>query len=331
MKLLQHLDTSQKVIQSRLTNKRRPIIVSWNLTYKCNLECKYCGYWERKTPELNTSRIFQYIEELAGNGTKFISFTGGEPLLRKDIGPIINECKNHNIHVSLNSNGLLIKKRIKDIQEVDEIQLSIDGPKQINDVIRGRGSFDKVIESIQLCKQTNIKLNISTVISKANYAHIPYMCDLSKRYEVGIYYHPADQYHSGDHNRNYEDICENNEFKKAISYLIEQKKGGHKYINNSLAGLKHLSHWPNNKKIFCFLERVGCFIEPDGQIFICNNFAHYDKYIKPITTSIKDAFEQLALPHSCEQCWCAPIVEFNLLGSFNPESVLKFWNRYGTN
>jgi len=328
MNCLQQIDLSQKVLQAIVFKKRRPLVVIWNLTYKCNLECTYCGFWERKTEELDTKGLFHMADELEENGTKFVSFTGGEPFLRKDLKDIIDYCKNKGMNVVINTNGLLLKKQIEKIKNVDEVQLSLDGPKEINDAVRGKGDHDKVIEAIEACKQQGLNVGISCVISKHNCAHISYMLDFGKKYNVGVYFHPADQNHSGDSNKKITDMCVVDDFKKAISTIIDEKSKGHKHINNTLAGLKHLSHWPESTKIFCFLKLIGCFIEPDGSIFICDNFANYEKYIVPVKSTFKESFDQLELPHPCEQCWCGPIVDFNLMGSFNPESLMKIWKRY---
>jgi len=95
--------------------KRFPLAVGWNITYRCNLQCKYCGWWENRASELNTKDIIGLIKELAFLGTKFISFSGGEPLLREDLGDIIDFCKMKGIYVSINSNGTLVKEKIKNI------------------------------------------------------------------------------------------------------------------------------------------------------------------------------------------------------------------------
>ncbi len=331
MNLLDTLDTSAKVLSARFLGKRAPIIVSWHLTYRCNIECSYCGFWERKTAELETSGVLHLIDELAMSGTKFISFTGGEPFLRKDLGEIIDACALRNIHTSINTNGLLLKKQFEKIKNADEIQISLDSPGELNDTVRKKSDYERVVEAILFCKGEGKNMKVSSVISKKNYAQVNHMLEFADKHKIGVYFHPADQNHSGDGKKHIPDLCTAEQFQEAITTIIHAQKTGHRYINNSLAGLEHLSHWPKSKKIFCFLKLIGCFIEPDGSIFICNNFANYEKYIVPVTDNFKESFDGMRLPHACEQCWCGPVVDLNMMGQFNPESLIQAWNRYNLN
>ena len=294
-----------------------------------NLKTHHTTYWSLiKDLVQSAPSVLGLIDELAECGTKFISFAGGEPLLRGDIGEIADYCRSKGMQVVIHSNGLLLKDEIKKVKNVHEIKLSLDGPKEINDAVRGKGSYDKVIEALEVCKNEGIYVNISTVISKNNYLHVSYMLDFAKEYQVGVYFHPADQNHSGDSSKHIPNRCDPEEFKVAVNLLIDEKRKGHKFISNSLAGLKHLSCWPKPKKIFCFLELIGCVIRSDGSIFVCDNFLNYQEYAIPAVSNFKKSFNRLKLPHSCGQCWCGPIVDFNLMGSFNLENLIGIWKRY---
>ncbi len=76
MNFLEKLNISRKVLLARIFKRKIPLAVSFNITYRCNLQCKYCGYRERKVEELNTKEILRLIKELTALGTKFITVTG---------------------------------------------------------------------------------------------------------------------------------------------------------------------------------------------------------------------------------------------------------------
>jgi MoaA/NifB/PqqE/SkfB family radical SAM enzyme len=330
MSFLEKLRFFYRLSSGVVFGRKIPLIIGWNLTYRCNLRCSYCGLWENKTPELDKKKVIELIEELSSLGTKMISFGGGEPLLRKDLGEIIDACKNKRIYVGVNSNGTLVKEKIKDILKTDIVKFSLDGTPDTNDRVRGRGVHDRVIEAIALCKKKGMKVAINTVISK--YTGIPdvlYLFKVARSYNIDIYFNPVDRHCSGNSNK---DISSNIpariHFRKIMKFLISEKGKGNTYINNSMVGLRHIYNWPNPKKIRCIASNLYCSISPEGKIFICDNFPNYKKYLVPIENNFKNSFDKLKLPHSCNRCWNASMLEFNLLGSFNPKILGELWKKY---
>lgn len=328
MKFLEKIDIAQKILQAIVLKRRFPLVVSWALTYRCNLRCKYCSLWKKNVKELNTKDIFCIIDELVDLGTRFIIFDGGEALLREDIAEIIEYSKNKNIYIVINSNATRVKKEIKKIQKVDEIQLSLDGPKHIHNLIRGSDVHDAVIEAIDICKKKNIKVNINTVISKENISHISYVLKIAEKYNAGIYFQPALQNLLGDSYKSNPLSPNEQDYKKVIEYLIKEKRKGCKFINNSIFDLRHIYQWPKPTKIFCLASLVHCYIQPDGKIFICDRFPNYQKFAVPIRRSFKEAFDNLSLPYPCEECWCGSMIEFNSLGRFRIGSIIGMWRRF---
>ena len=328
MNLLEKLNISRKILQAIAFRKRLPLIVGWRITERCNLSCKYCGYSEKKHEELNTASIFKIIRELDCLGTKFVSFDGGEPLLREDLPDMINFCRAKKMYVSVNSNGTLVKQKIKEIRGADAIKLSLDGPKHVNDAIRGPGVHDKVIEAIEACKKEKIKVNIVTVISKHNISHIPYILELAENYDIGVYFQPVNRYGSSNSDKDItSEIPDAKDYKRVISFLINEKRKTSKFISNSIAGLRHLYYWPKPKKMFCLASLIFCSIEPNGKIFICDNFPDYRRFSVPTNPELKESFNNLSLPHPCRQCWTASLVELNLLGSLNLNSIAEMRRR----
>ena len=95
MNFFEKLDISRKVLQAIIFKKRFPLLATWNITYRCNLQCKYCGVIRNysRIEKLNSASIFNIAEKLTDAGVKFINFTGGEPLLREDLKDIVGFCK----------------------------------------------------------------------------------------------------------------------------------------------------------------------------------------------------------------------------------------------
>ena len=330
MDFLEKLNTSQKFLQAIFFKKRFPLVVGWNITYRCNLRCGYCGARYNVGKELDTENIFKIIGELSDLGTKIIKLSGGEPFLREDLKDIIDFCKSKKISVLINSNGTLVKEELWKIKGVDEVQFSLDGPPEVHDAIRGRGVHDKVIEAIKICKDNNIGVTLATVISKHNISHIPYILSVAEKYSVEVYFQPVDQNLSSNSPKdiNFIFALKENDYRRTVSYLIDKKKKeDNKFISNSLAGLKHLYHWPAPKPIKCLMSLICCVIEPDGRMFICDMFPNYQRYLISISKTFKESFDKLSFPYPCQQCWNCSMAEFNLLGSFKLKALRGIWRR----
>lgn len=144
------------------------------LTNKCNLNCIHCYIDSGKinNNELSTEEFLSIIDECGKISKSRVVFTGGEPLLRKDFFKLAERAKKNNLKVLLFTNGTLINERIvgKLEKNVDEIQFSLDGATPpVNDRIRGKGVFDKVLKAIQLLKNTQIQLKMSLVVMPQNF------------------------------------------------------------------------------------------------------------------------------------------------------------------
>lgn len=323
MKLRQKITLAKDFFLVRFLRKKIPLFVGFRLTNRCNLRCKYCRL--PKTKELSTNKIFMIIDDLKKQGTLRINFTGGEPLLRKDLRLILDYTKNKGIHTSLTSNGTLIKDKINSIKSLDSITISIDGPNIINKKTRSKKNYKKLTEGIRLVKKNNIKLNFSCVISKHNAKHIKDILKIGKKYNTNIYFQPVTDFFNGE--KNLDNVfCSKNDYNTAIDYLIRKKKAGEN-IGNSISGLKYLRNWPNKTKINCAAGKVRCRIEANGEVYPCNRITNKKKYNNLLETGFKNAFSTKIKPE-CDGCWCANHVELNLIYDLNIDAIFNSFNKF---
>lgn len=310
-----------------LFKKKSPLILIFHVTYRCNLRCGYCGFHERKSAELDTKGALSLIERFYRLGTRFIVLSGGEPLLREDIGEIIDSCKRKRMFISMNSNGTLVQEKIDAIRNIDILKLSLDGPREINDRVKGLGAYDKVLKAIEICKRKGLNMGITTVISKHNISSFTHVLDIAKEYNIGVSFQPADQTHCGNIEKDISsELPMEADFKQAVSFLIGEKAKGNYRINNSLAGLKHLSFWPGPKKIFCLASRLCVFLNPEGKVFVCDMFPNSQSYLVSIGSSLKETLESVSLPHPCQYCWSGSTIDFNL---FAGAKLNRLWGLGG--
>jgi radical SAM protein with 4Fe4S-binding SPASM domain len=170
-----------------------PFEIVWNLTSICNLKCKHC-YEDagKKRAELSTGEAEEALDilsRIAGIGLPALSFSGGEPLARKDFFEIAAHAKKRVGYVSIASNGTLITKdaakRIKDAG-VDYAEISIDGATpQVHDDFRGvPGAFERAIEGVKNAVDEGIDTCIATVLHKDNLAELCKLVNLAKELDV---------------------------------------------------------------------------------------------------------------------------------------------------
>ena len=106
-----------------------PPVVVWNFTNICNLKCKHCyqSAGKRLPDELPFDKRVDIIDQLASEGVFSIAFSGGEPLMDKDIWKVIQRAKKNHMYVSVATNGTLITpavaKRLSDVG-VDYVEIS---------------------------------------------------------------------------------------------------------------------------------------------------------------------------------------------------------------
>jgi len=264
--------------------KKFPLTVTFLLTYRCNYRCPYCLFWKVKKKELTTKQVFSKIDELKDMGTMNIIYSGGEPLLRKDIGKIIDYTKKRGIFCLLLTNGALIPRKLKDIKNVDIIHLSFDGPETIT--TRDKNSFQDFLKAIKKIKKyKNINIWVTTVLTKFNIDHTDLFLETAKEYKFKIYFQPVSFFEQ------YKEFLKPNQtfinyinsilpskknFRKTIKRLIELKKTN-PYISNSKEGLKYMLNWPiHQKKFKCWAEQLHPIIYTNGRTYYCSSKNNVD-------------------------------------------------------
>jgi MoaA/NifB/PqqE/SkfB family radical SAM enzyme len=162
--------------------------VSLFLTWRCNLKCKMCNLWgeygvsllENKK-ELGFSEYKKILDEISIFSPEVI-LTGGEPLLHKEWDKIVEYLRFKKFrNIVLLTNGTLLEKNAEKIVTlVDTINVSLDGPPELHDKIRGKsGIFQEIVEGIKkILKIKEIKnskipyINIAYTISDLNYFYL---------------------------------------------------------------------------------------------------------------------------------------------------------------
>lgn len=148
-------------------------IASFEITHRCNLRCIHCCMdadgISSDNVELSTQEIKQSLDKLIQWSPRNIMLSGGEPMLRNDFLEILQYLRdNYNGNIIVSTNGTLINKNNVEILTKcsNQIEVSLDGvDEETCSVVRGKGVFKKVIESIKLIQSTGFyNINVSMAV-----------------------------------------------------------------------------------------------------------------------------------------------------------------------
>lgn len=155
-----------------LAGSPRPLSLIYHVTGRCNFKCGFCNLWRsgsRLYPvETPADEIKRHVEQFADLGTISMSFTGGEPLIRKELPDLYAHAKDCGINTILNTNGWFVQEKISELApHVDYAEVSIDSPDpKENDLIRGMsGAFDRGIKAVELLKEHSVPVTIAATIT----------------------------------------------------------------------------------------------------------------------------------------------------------------------
>jgi len=154
-------------IRRKLLRQKIPLLVSFKLTYRCNLTCLCCPF-HRRAGEVNSHMTWhtatRALDTLRNQGALIIVFEGGEPLLwrdgRYDVNDLIDYAKKRFPRVTLTTNGTYPLPAQADI-----LWVSLDGLKNNHDRLRSQ-SFDKVWSN--LVSTNHRRLLIHFTINREN-------------------------------------------------------------------------------------------------------------------------------------------------------------------
>lgn len=172
-----------------------PFQVVWDITYACNLRCKHCYATAGKPlpDELTTEEALSIIDKLDRLGVTIISFSGGEPLVRKDIFELTSYAAEKGIYVAIATNGTLIdEETAKKMKEngISYVQISLDGKKETHEAFRGiKGCYDRTIEGIKNAVKHGFFVNVSMTVTKLNYQDVPAVIELCEKLGVNWFMH----------------------------------------------------------------------------------------------------------------------------------------------
>jgi len=214
----------------QFSSDKKPVVV-WNMTKRCNLRCIHCyARAENETyrgNELSTDEGKRLIDDLAEFGVPVILFSGGEPVLRKDLPDLIDYAVKKGLRAVISTNGTLItEEKAKQFARyaLSYIGISIDGTGKVNDAFRGvDGAYDLAINGVRNAKHAGIKVGLRFTINKKNYNEIQRIFDIIETEGIQrvCFYHLV---YAGRGSQLINEDISHEESRKVVNYIMDRTK-----------------------------------------------------------------------------------------------------------
>lgn len=169
-----------------------PLVMSWNVTRKCNLKCSHCyinAAKEELRDELTTAEGKNLMDQISEVSRPLLVLSGGEPLLRPDIYELIRYGAGKGFKMGLGSNGSLLNyTAAKKLAEagVKTVSISLDSSvPEKHDEFRGvQGSWQNAINAIKALRQNGVLVQVNTTVTQQNHSEIDEIMSLTEKLGV---------------------------------------------------------------------------------------------------------------------------------------------------
>lgn len=155
-------------------------LVHFQITRNCNLRCWFCGQWGHtgffrgaQGDEMELADWKSVAADLVPGQTDIILW-GGEPLVSPLFDVLTDHLAKRGFSLGMVTNGTLLAAHMARVREKFRVvYISLDGPRDIHDAIRGQGVFDTVVQQIECLRGGNAKIIINTVVSDQLLPRLP--------------------------------------------------------------------------------------------------------------------------------------------------------------
>lgn len=319
-----------------------PILGTLVTNYRCNYDCVMCDLKlrdrelrARGLTEFDTARMKGILDAFADLGISGVGFTGGEPLIRKDIFELLAYTKKLGMISHLNTNGSLVTEQVARAiieAQVDSVNVSLDGASAAtHDAIRGvEGAFELAVAAVRrLAALRNKKgalprLKTVTVLQEANVDEVEAIITLATSLGVDcVEFIPLQPFRmDADRQPIAESLLQ--KMDKAWAYLLERQQGEVK-IENSPGQIRGVGRWLREmaSPLRCSAAYNSYTVDCFGEIYPCLPWANWRKAVGNMReTGLREFWYSADYNRirqqasACRQCYLNCQVELNLL--FNP-------------
>lgn len=316
-----------------LRNKKIPFSASIVVTSKCNKRCVYCGYDKKDmSSEMTTSQINTIVDDLRNHGLKRICFTGGEPLLREDVGEVIDHAKSKNIVTTLVTNGTLLGNNIDKIKNVDILIVSLDGNKKAHELTRGQWDWPEIADSLKLLKG-KLVFTMTTISKYTALEDIDFILNQGIKNNNYCAFQLVMQTESSSPADTINSLLPlKQKLADIVDLLVQRKKQGYPVAGS----FKYFSELKNfytkgtkfSKDNGCWGGKGFCAVGANGELSQCCVLLKDGSALNIIEQGFKNAYKNLRANFKCPGCLAYSFMEMSYLLSLDINVLFETLSKY---
>jgi MoaA/NifB/PqqE/SkfB family radical SAM enzyme len=304
--------------RARVLKKKTPLIISWSITDQSAAGKPCYDFLAREDKELSSDEAIDVVDQLAKAGVKRVILTGGDPLMRFDFGSIIDQLREKNISVFVETYGSLVERKIEFLRQADQVCLPLDGPEPVQDALRYAGSYQEVMQAAKALQDNGVYFMFKTMLTSKNIDVLDVPLEIARHFNTGVYFQPIPPILPGAKTA-HPLMFSSDRMKHAMIRLIRHRETQYRNILNTLEALRHFYHWPESTTMHCDSAWISAHIDIDGAVMPC-------PYVRQIPANqvLRDgfakAFDSLK-PTTCQDCWHSLRYELHAQSLFSVKNI----------
>lgn len=303
----------------QLRVRRRPFVLSHTVNTACNLRCRFCPHWRRRGHEMGLVEIEGMLDDAARFGIGAYNAWATEPLLRDDINEILRHARSLGMVTSLVTNGILLSERMKDLESLNYLTVSVDGIESLRE-IRGI-DLDEIVHGLVEARRRGIEVLMNCVISYKNLEELTPLVKLAKKIDAWISFEPLHEFDEAE--------CDDlmirdlERYRSAIGELIDLKSRGAPIINS----ITYFRMIQQREPAFrCHTDDLILHVSADGSVYACRvhdePLGHVSNGISNVWRESREMRRRIA--EDCKGCLFFGYAENSLLYEMVPEVMMHY-------
>ena len=321
----------RRALQTRFID-HQPFILSHLLTARCNADCYTC-LWKMpanaKVEEMSTEEVCALYRDAAAAGFSALVLWGGEPLLRRDTGAVLQAARQAGLNTTLITNGWWLAERADEvIPWVNRLMVSVDGIGDRHDEIRRcSGLFDRLDHGLRTVRRKfpDVVVIINAVLSRLNADQLEQIAEYGKRLGDHVSFQAMDftDYGYADRPIDLPKLRLLSEEEAGIAREVAALRRRGYPVSDSNAYLARLR--PDARRFRCHFKKVCLRVEPNGDVLDCTQKAAPLANVRQ--TSLRalcrsPSFREFQhQAESCNRCRDAAVVEVSHMWDGRVEAI----------
>lgn len=242
---------------------------------------------------------------------RHVSLDGGEPLLHKHVDEVVAFLRQRRVRVYMNTNGILVPRKLGVVRLLSKVKISLDGPPDVHDAMRGAGSWQKAVNAAVVVRHSGVALELTCVVARHNVDALEELVALADHHHFRVVFQPARPSLIADAAGNAAFQADAARVRAAFARLEQRKQAGSEAVANSWSSLRHFREFPRETPLPCAAGWINATLDPEGNLYACGQTPRTDRSHNVVAVGARAAFENLTR-QGCGQCWCARVVEENV-------------------